>query len=65
MYSFKKNKTEFGKSEFKHKWFRKGLKLTNIFNISILEVCFNILNEKINLKQMEDLVNHLKIVNFY
>lgn len=26
MYNFKKTKNQYGQSEFKHKWFRRGLK---------------------------------------
>ena len=32
MYNFKKFKNDLGYSEFKHKWFRKGLKYCYLIN---------------------------------
>lgn len=33
MYNFKKIRNEFGETEFNHKWFRKGGKYINRFDI--------------------------------
>lgn len=37
MYNFKKTKNQYGQSEFRHKWFRRGLKYVQQYVRSMLQ----------------------------